>query len=100
MKAGGDFVPYYAPSAWVAKAVSEEQYEKAILICGTGAGSEWATPTGRSSSVMHTEKSGIWKPRISNASISMFGMENNLWTLKEWGNIRHLSDMNAIDINV
>ena len=39
MKEGGDFVPYYASSARVAKAVSEGRYEKAILICGTGAGS-------------------------------------------------------------
>ena len=39
MKEGGDFVPYYESAANVARAVSEGKYEKAIIICGTGAGS-------------------------------------------------------------
>jgi len=39
MKEGGEFVPYYESSARVAKAISEGRYEKALLICGTGAGS-------------------------------------------------------------
>lgn len=39
MKRDGDFVPYYESAANVAKAVSDGKYEKAIIICGTGAGS-------------------------------------------------------------
>ncbi|MGL4369469.1 MAG: RpiB/LacA/LacB family sugar-phosphate isomerase, partial [Spirochaetota bacterium] len=39
MKEGGDFVPYQKAAAAVAKAVSQGKYEKAVIICGTGAGS-------------------------------------------------------------
>ena len=39
MKEGGEFVPYHQSAAAVAKAVSEKQYDKGIIICGTGAGS-------------------------------------------------------------
>ncbi|MCL5071633.1 MAG: RpiB/LacA/LacB family sugar-phosphate isomerase [Actinobacteria bacterium] len=39
MKAGGGICPYYKSAAIVAGAVSEGKYEKAIIICGTGAGS-------------------------------------------------------------
>ena len=39
MKEDAEFVPYYQSAANVAKAVSEGKYEKAIIICGTGAGS-------------------------------------------------------------
>jgi ribose 5-phosphate isomerase B len=39
MKRDGDFVPYYEAAANVAKGVSEGTYPKAIIICGTGAGS-------------------------------------------------------------
>lgn len=39
MKEGGEFVPYHVAAANVAKAVSQGEYEKAIIICGTGAGS-------------------------------------------------------------
>ena len=39
MKENGGFVPYYDSAAAVAKALSEGKYEKAIIICGTGAGS-------------------------------------------------------------
>ncbi len=39
MKRDGSFVPYYEAAANVARAVSEGEYEKAIIVCGTGAGS-------------------------------------------------------------
>lgn len=39
MKRDGDFVPYYQSAANVAGAVSQGEYEQAIIICGTGAGS-------------------------------------------------------------
>ena len=39
MKVDGEFVPYYKSAANVAAAVSRGEYEKAIIICGTGAGS-------------------------------------------------------------
>lgn len=39
MKADGEFVPYHKAAAAVAKAVSKKQYDKGVIICGTGAGS-------------------------------------------------------------
>ena len=39
MKKDGEFVPYYEAAANVAGAVSAGKYDKAIIICGTGAGS-------------------------------------------------------------
>ena len=39
MKRDGDFVPYYQSAANVAGAVSRGEYERAVIICGTGAGS-------------------------------------------------------------
>lgn len=39
MKEGGEFVPYYESASRVANAVSHGKYAKAIIICGTGAGS-------------------------------------------------------------
>lgn len=39
MKAGGEFVPYHKAAAAVAKEVSNGNYTKGIIICGTGAGS-------------------------------------------------------------
>lgn len=39
MKVAGPFVPYYESAAAVASAVSRGEYEKAIIVCGTGAGS-------------------------------------------------------------
>jgi ribose 5-phosphate isomerase B len=39
MKEGGEFVPYHKAAAAVARGVSEKQYEKGVIICGTGAGS-------------------------------------------------------------
>ena len=39
MKAGGDFVPYHRAAAAVAQRVSNGEYSKGIIICGTGAGS-------------------------------------------------------------
>ena len=39
MKVDGPFVPYYEAAANVASAVSEGKYPRAIIVCGTGAGS-------------------------------------------------------------
>ena len=39
MKEEGDFVPYHKAAAAVAKPVSNKQYDKGVIICGTGAGS-------------------------------------------------------------
>ena len=39
MKAGGEFVPYYESAARVAEAVSRGDYPRAVIVCGTGAGS-------------------------------------------------------------
>ncbi len=39
MKEGGEFVSYNTAAANVARAISCNEYEKGIVICGTGAGS-------------------------------------------------------------
>lgn len=39
MKEDGDFVPYHKAAAAVAAGVSGKEYERGIIICGTGAGS-------------------------------------------------------------
>jgi ribose 5-phosphate isomerase B len=39
MKEGGEFVPYHKAAAAVAQGVSKKQYERGVIICGTGAGS-------------------------------------------------------------
>ena len=39
MKVDGPFVPYYEAAAAVAGAVSRGEFERGIIICGTGAGS-------------------------------------------------------------
>ena len=39
MKKDGEFVPYHNVAARIAQAVSLGEYPKAIIICGTGAGS-------------------------------------------------------------
>lgn len=39
MKADGEFVPYHKAAAAVGAAVSNKEYERGIIICGTGAGS-------------------------------------------------------------
>jgi ribose 5-phosphate isomerase B len=39
MKEGGEFVPYHKAAAAVARGVSQRQYGKGVIICGTGAGS-------------------------------------------------------------
>jgi ribose 5-phosphate isomerase B len=39
MREGGDFVPYHVAAANVARAVAEGKYSRAVIICGTGAGS-------------------------------------------------------------
>jgi len=39
MQEGGPFVPYYEAAARVASAVSRGRYPRAVIICGTGAGS-------------------------------------------------------------
>lgn len=39
MQRDGEFVPYHTAAGRVASAVSRGEYEKAIIICGTGGGS-------------------------------------------------------------
>ena len=39
MKEDGEFVPYHKSAMAVAAAVSKNEYERGIIICGTGAGS-------------------------------------------------------------
>ena len=39
MQKDGEFIPYYRVAARIAQAVSSQEYPKAIIICGTGAGS-------------------------------------------------------------
>ncbi|OAV69168.1 Ribose-5-phosphate isomerase B [Bacteroidales bacterium Barb6XT] len=39
MKEGGEFVPYHRAAAAVARGVSKKEYNRGVIICGTGAGS-------------------------------------------------------------
>jgi len=39
MQEGGEFVPYYESAANVARGISGNQFDRGIIICGTGAGS-------------------------------------------------------------
>lgn len=57
MQEGGEFVPYHIAAANVAKAVSERKYEKAIIICGTGAGS----------AIMANKFPGVYAVHCTNA---------------------------------
>jgi len=77
MKRKGRFIPYYEAARRVASAVSAGEYKKAIIICGTGAGS--AIVANKFKGVYAVQASSEYEGRqakiINNA---------NVLTLGEW----------------
>lgn len=77
MKEGGEFIPYYTVAARIAGAVSRGEYSKAVIICGTGAGS--AVAANKFRGVYAVQASNEYEARqakvINNA---------NVLTLGEW----------------
>ncbi|MFH1476916.1 MAG: RpiB/LacA/LacB family sugar-phosphate isomerase [Verrucomicrobiota bacterium] len=77
MQANGFFMPYYEVAARIAEAVSKQIYSKAVIICGTGAGS--AIVANKFKGVYAVQASNEYEARhatiINNA---------NVLTLGEW----------------
>lgn len=75
MKEDGDFVPYHKSAAAVAKAVSEKKYEKAVIICGTGAGS--VITANKFPGVYAVHCTSIFEAKkasaVNNANVLIFG---------------------------
>lgn len=75
MKEDGGFVPYHKSAAAVARAVSEEKYEKAIIICGTGAGSVIVANKFPGVDAVHCTNTFEAKKAsaVNNANVLVFG---------------------------
>jgi len=75
MKEDGEFVPYHKSAAAVAKAVSEKKYEKAVIICGTGAGS--VIMANKFPGVYAVHCTSIFEAKkasaVNNANVIIFG---------------------------
>jgi len=77
MQEDGEFVPYHVSAASVARAVSEGKYEKAIIICGTGAGSV----------IVANKFPGVYAVHCSNsfeAKKAVAVNNSNVLVLAEW----------------
>jgi ribose 5-phosphate isomerase B len=75
MKVGGEFVPYYESAARVAKAVSKGEYPRAIIVCGTGAGSAIVANKFKNVYAVHasSEYEGRRATIINNANVLALG---------------------------
>ncbi|MBN1489984.1 MAG: RpiB/LacA/LacB family sugar-phosphate isomerase [Phycisphaerae bacterium] len=75
MKVGGEFVPYYESAARVAAAVSRGEYPRAIVVCGTGAGSAIVANKFKNVYAVHasSEYEGRRATMINNANILALG---------------------------
>ena len=75
MKEDGDFVSYNAAAANVARAVSEKKYEKAIIICGTGAGSAIVANKFKGVYAVHCTNSfeAVKASAVNNANVLVLG---------------------------
>jgi len=75
MQEGGEFIPYYQVAARIAGAVSRGEYQKAIIICGTGAGS--AVVANKFRGVYAVQASSEYEARqakvINNANVLALG---------------------------
>ncbi|MDR1370901.1 MAG: RpiB/LacA/LacB family sugar-phosphate isomerase [Dysgonamonadaceae bacterium] len=75
MKEDGEFVPYHKSAAAVAKAISEKQYDKGIIICGTGAGSVITAAKFRGVYPVHVTNifTAQQAKAINNCNVLVFG---------------------------
>lgn len=91
MQRDGEFVPYHKVAACIGRAVSRGEYPKAILICGTGAGSAIVANKFRgvyavhASSEYEAKQAGV----INNANVLTLGEwitppEHGLQIVKAW----------------
>ncbi len=75
MKEDGLFVPYHKSAAAVARAVSEGKYGKAVIICGTGAGS--AITANKFPGVYAVHCTNTFEAKkasaVNNANVMIFG---------------------------
>lgn len=75
MQEDGVFIPYYEVAAKIAAAVSRGEYEKAVIICGTGAGS--AVVANKFRGVYAVQASSEYEARqakvINNANVLALG---------------------------
>ncbi len=77
MKADGEFVPYYRVAADIAGAVSRGEYPRAVIICGTGAGS----------AIVANKLRGVYAVQASSeyeGSRAAIINDANVLTLGEW----------------
>ena len=77
MKEGGEFIPYFQVAATVAAALSQGKYSKAVIICGTGAGS----------AIVANKFKGVYAVQASSqyeASRAAIINDANVLTLGEW----------------
>ena len=93
MKADGEFVPYYESAANVAGAVSGGEYEKAIIVCGTGAGSVIVANKFKGVYAVHasSEYEGSRATIINNANVLCLGewltpSQHGIEIVKAWLN--------------
>jgi ribose 5-phosphate isomerase B len=75
MKVGGEFVPYYESAARAAGAVSRGEYPRAVVVCGTGAGSAIVANKFRGVYAVHasSEYEGRRAAIINNANVLALG---------------------------
>lgn len=75
MRAGGEFVPYYESAARAAAAVGRGEYPRAIVVCGTGAGSAIVANKFRNVYAVHasSEYEGRRAMIINNANVLALG---------------------------
>jgi ribose 5-phosphate isomerase B len=75
MKEEGEFVPYHESAAAVAAAISRGEYEKGIIICGTGAGSVIVANKFRGVYAVHCTNSfeGKMASAVNNANVLVLG---------------------------
>jgi len=75
MKKDGPFVPYYEAAATIAAAVSAGKYPRAIIVCGTGAGSAIVANKFKNVYAVHagSEYEGKRATIINNANVLALG---------------------------
>ena len=75
MKNENEFVPYHKAAAAVAQGVSEEKYDKGVIICGTGAGSTIVAAKFKGVYPVHVTNTFMAQQAkaINNCNVLVFG---------------------------